>query len=292
MNLLLTFFMVMLKTSPLMWCPHAAADDRKVPPGRIFTGPASGYINRGEVGTNRFKNFLFSIALPFADAICGKKFVDGIFTRTTPVGDSDWEAMPKGSFAVFLTVASKVVTDAAYYIHTIDGYTKVITGGGDNTIDAIATTARAGTRWDGLRLKSKVPTGVTCAGEQTGLYIETEVTGTGIVSGVHYGLKVETYVESTATLSSDHYGAGIFTYDNRAGSNKLHVLRLEHNGANVGNAFLGLFNAAGKISYFLETSATTGWINLSQTASPGAYGWIKIKIGGATKYIALCDTAS
>lgn len=135
MKLLLTFFIEMLKTSPLMWWPHAVADDRKVPPGRIFTGPASGYINRGEGSSNRFKNFLFSIAFPFSDSICGKKFVDGIFTRTTPVGDADWETLPMGAICLHLPVTSKVVTDGDYYIRKAGGWEKVQTDGAISITD-------------------------------------------------------------------------------------------------------------------------------------------------------------
>lgn len=143
MKLLSTFFMEMLKTSPLMWWPHNATQDKGTPPARIFTAGtgASGLMERGRVGTNRFKNFLFSIAMQFDDSVCGKKFIEGIFTRTTPVGDSDWESLPIGSFCLHLTVAAKAVTAAALYFKTSSsGYVKILTSNDADWFDTITVT--------------------------------------------------------------------------------------------------------------------------------------------------------
>lgn len=273
---------------------YAASDDKLSPPGKIDGSGSSFLATRGKVGTTAFKNFLATMHFPYNDSISGEHQADVIYTRTTPVGDADWQALPIGSITLQHVVAATVVTDAGVYIKTITGAFEKFLTTDQNTIDTSATDARAGTRWDGLRIKSKVPTGVTCAGEQTGLYIETEVTGTGICSGSHYGLKIETYVVSTATITGDHYGAGIFTYDDRAGSNQLHVLRLEHNGANVGNAFLGCFAAAGKMNYLLESSTTDdSWMSIGTTPTCGtAAGWERVKYGGYVRYRQLYSAVS
>lgn len=116
MNFIKNFFVEMLKASPLMHWPCAAADDKKAPPARIFTGPASGLINRGQVGTNSFKNILATVALPFADSISGKITFDVIYSRTSPVGDTDYASSPIGSFCVTETVASAVVINSRLFL--------------------------------------------------------------------------------------------------------------------------------------------------------------------------------
>lgn len=140
MNFIKNFFVEMLKASPLMHWPCAAADDKKAPPARIFTGPASGLINRGDVGTTRFKNFLYSIALPYADSISGKIFLDGIFSRTSPVGDTDWESLPIGAFCVHIPVTATVVTDCKLYLKTASGYEKILTSLDADWFDLITVT--------------------------------------------------------------------------------------------------------------------------------------------------------
>lgn len=150
-----------------------------------------------------------------------------------------------------------------------------------------------GTTCYGLRVKSKVPTALTASGDQTGIYIETEVTGTGTCIGMHYGLKVETYVESGATLSGDHYGAGIFTYSDVSGTKVNSCLRLEHNGASVCSAFIGVFNQTGKMLYLLESSMVAeSWCGVASTVTIANGGWLRIKLGGYTRYIALGSTYS
>lgn len=141
LNLLKVFYMEMLKTSPLMHQPCAAADDKKAPPARIFTGPASGLINRGEVGTTRFKNFLYNIALPYADSISGKLFLDGIFSRTSPVGDTDWESLPIGAFCIYTPVTAKAVTNCSLYLKTSLGFEKILTANDADWFDLVTVTA-------------------------------------------------------------------------------------------------------------------------------------------------------
>lgn len=239
----------------------------------------SGFENVGLVYVN---NFIGS----------GESSLCRVYFGETVPGTNYSSVVKGGDEYHMLTYSSNLVTTKHKYVYQLGVFRKYLTDY-IPIVDSIAITAEAGSDWHGMRIKSRAATGAAITGTQTGLYIETELTGTATCSGPHYGLKIETYVVSTATLSSDHYGAGIFTYDDRAGSNQLHVLRLEHNGANVANAFLGCFNADAKMSYFLESSTTEDdWVNITETASPGAHGWIKIKLGGYTKYIALCDSVS
>lgn len=117
MNLIKTFFVEMLKNSPLMHWPRAAADDKKAPMARVFTGPGqSGLFNRGDVGSTRFKNFIYSMALPFKDTVSGKFFADAIYTRVSPVGDTDYASMPIGSVCFQLTVSATAVTTATIWL--------------------------------------------------------------------------------------------------------------------------------------------------------------------------------
>lgn len=276
--------------------PHTAAQDKLNPPGNVYNSSSAQLLQRGKVGsTSEFKNLLFSIAMPYNDSVCGSKRIDGIYCRTTPVADVDYDDLPIGSLAIFQTVASTVVTDTQILIHNIYGYGDLMANNRDNIITATATAARATAagRWTGLRVKSSIPTAIDCSAvEQHGIYIETETLGTG-KCGTHYGMKIETYVVSTATCG-DHYGIGVFTYDDRVGSNQLHVARLEHNGANVGNAFLGCYAAANKITHLIESSTTDDtWMSLSTTPTCGtAAGWYKVKHGGYTRYIQLYSAIS
>ena len=269
-------------------CYMAAADDKKCPPGNFYSF-ASGNIEMGRQATNAIKNVMGIIGFPYADSVCGKKEVAVINTRVTPLGDADYAGLPIGSLCFTQTIVSTAVTDAGIFIKNSDGFCEFLTTSRPVVVST-CTTALGTAGWHGMRIQSKVPTGVTCVGAQNGLYIETEVTGTGI-SGVHHGLKIETYVESGATLG-DHYGAGIYTYDNRAGSNQLHVLRLEHNGANIGNAFFGVFCQAGKMAHLLESSTTDDtWMSITTTPTcSGAGGWEKVKYGGYTRYRQLWTT--
>jgi len=276
--------------------PGTATQDKAVNQARFYGGPSAGLAARSNVySTVKFKNYLFNLDLPYGDSVCQRQQVDGIFTRTTPVSDADYAGMPIGSLCLFQTIASTVVTNAAWFVKNIDDWVPFLTGGGDNIIDAIATTARASSAWHGLRVKSKVPTGVTCAGQQNGLYIETEVTGTGTCSGVHSGLKIETYIVATATMSSDHYGIAVYTYSDVAGNQAIDTLRLEHNGASVAQSFLNLQSAAAKMRYLIVSSTVdeSTWVGISTTPTCAtAAGWYKVKHGGYTRYIQLYSQVS
>ena len=178
---------------------------------------------------------------------------------------------------------------------TPDGFDLTGHDGGDSRIvqTSTATAANSASTFYGIRAKTSVPTAVTCAAYQKGLYIETEVLGTGVCTGMHMGCHIETYVESTATLSSDHYGMYIATYDDRTGSKTLECIRLEHNGAAVAAAFIGVYNATTKMTYLLESSMTAElWCGVTSTVTIANGGWLRIKLGGYTRYIALGSTIS
>ena len=129
------------------------------------------------------------------------------------------------------------------------------------------------------------------SGNVRGLYVEAEALGTGKTTGFFEGIDVETYVESGASVG-DHYGIYVKTYSDIAGNQEIMPLRLEHNGASVADAFIGAFAQTGKMRYFLVSSQTSEtWCNVTQTAST-AGGWLKVKLGGYDRYIALFTTVS
>jgi hypothetical protein len=283
----------LIKTAVRMRC-FAAADDYLSPPATILDAGSGALVRRGKVGSTEFKNLVATLRMGHNDSVSGSTYADIIYTRTSPVDDANYEALPIGSLCLFQTVASTVVTDADYFVLNIHGWSKFMTNLEKNTINCIATTALATSSWHAMNIKSKVPTGVTSAGQQSALYIETEVTGTGICTGSHYGIKVETYIVSTATMSGDHYGIAVFTYSDIAGNQAIDCLRLEHNGASVAQGFLNLQAQAGKMRW-LWTSSTTDATWMSVTTTPTcstAGGWLIVKHGGYTRYLQLYTTVS
>ena len=270
-----------------------AAQDYISPPATVIDAGSGSLALRGKVGSTEFKNLVFSLRMGHNDSVSGKTFADMIYTRTTPVGDANYEALPIGSLCLFQTVASTVVTDADYFCLNIHGWGKFMCDNEKNILTATCTTA-LGATWHALNIKSKVPTGVTCAGHQSALYVETEVTGTGTCSGSHYGIKVETYVTSAATVTGDHYGIAVFTYSDIAGNQAIDCLRLEHNGASVAQGFFNLQAAAGKMRWWSTSSTTDAtWMSLSTTPTCGtAAGWEKVKYGGYTRYRQLYSAVS
>lgn len=177
-----------------------------------------------------------------------------------------------------------------------DGFDLTGADGGDSRIvqRVKATTANSATNLYGIRAKTSVPTGVTCAGDNCGLYVETEVLGTAIDSGsFHCGIKVETYVESGVTQAKDHYGIYVATYCDISGSRTLECIRLEHNGASVAGAFIGVYNQMTKMSYLIESPMTAElWCGVTSTVTIANGGWLRIKLGGYNRYIALGSTIS
>lgn len=274
--------------------PHAAADDKLSPPGNVYNSSPAQLIQRGKVGsTSEFSNILFSCAMPHQDSICGPLRLDGIYTRTTPVSDVDYDDLPIGSLCIMHTIASKAITDCQIYQQNIYGYGTLMTNNRDNIITATATAAQATAagRWTGLRVRSIIGTGIDCSAvEQHGLYIETEVTGTG-KSGSHYGLKIETYITASTTVG-DEYGIGVFTYDDRTGSREIFGIRIEHNGASVPKALLCLQGSTWR--WFLDTSTANGtWISKTTTLTCGTVGgWIKVRVATEDRYIQLYTSVS
>jgi hypothetical protein len=144
----------------------------------------------------------------------------------------------------------------------------------------------------GVHAKANVLTGKnTGTGKILGVYVEIEALGTGVVGGTFEGIDVETYVESDATITGDHYGIYVKTYSDISGNQEIVPLRLEHNGASVANAFIGVYAQTGKMRYFLTSSHTAEtWVDVTGTPADIA-GWLKIKLGGYDRWIALYSTS-
>jgi len=121
--------------------PHTAAQDKLSPPGNAYNSSSAQLIQRGKVGTTEFSNLLASMAFPHQDSVSGPLRVDVIYTRTSPVGDADWEALPIGSLCWQLTVVAKAVTDAELYFKTINGYEKLLTSADADWSDLITVSA-------------------------------------------------------------------------------------------------------------------------------------------------------
>jgi len=143
----------------------------------------------------------------------------------------------------------------------------------------------------GVHARATILTGKNLGtGLVRGVYIEVEALGTAITTGLFEGLDIETYVESGASIG-DHYGIYVKTYSDIAGNREVYPLRLEHNGASIANAFIGVFNQTGKMRYLLVSSATAEtWCGVTGTPSTIA-GWLKVKLGGYDRWIALYSGA-
>lgn len=238
-----------------------------------------------------FKNVISADEYSFAS---GNRAENVTWVGETAPGSNYDTYVTIGDRYILLTFTSGAVSAVAEYIYTEYGWSQILNSGGPMTIDVTATTALAASSQHALRVKSKVPTGVTCGGHQSCIYLETEVTGTGTCSGSHYGLKIETYVTSGATITGDHYGIAVFTYSDIAGTQAIDCLRLEHNGASVANAFLNLQSAASKMSYLISSSSTNNtWCGITTTPTCAtAGGWYRVKHGGYTRYIQLYTSVS
>jgi len=140
--------------------PRAAADDKDCPPGTVSTSNSAALAERGRVSTSFFKNLLASIGLPFADSICGRKTVDIIYTRTTPVADADYAYLPIGSLCVYVPITSTAVTDAKIFIKRSTGWEAILTSGsgGVGSASVITHIGTAGTAGGGT-LETIVVTG-------------------------------------------------------------------------------------------------------------------------------------
>jgi hypothetical protein len=221
----------------------------------------------------------------------GEKCLCRVYFGETAPG-TDYATVVKGGDEYFMyTFSSNLVTTKHHYVYQLGVWRKYLTDY-IPIVDSIAITAEAGSAWHGMRIKSR-SAAQTITGEHTGLYIETEATGAS-VSGNHSGIKVETYVTSTATIG-DHYGIAVYTYDDIAGTNNsLNVIRLEHNGAAVGGAFIECQCAAGKMQYLLQSSTTDDtWMSITTTPTCAtAAGWERVKYGGYVRYRQLYSAVS
>lgn len=275
--------------------PHTATQDKLSPPGNFYNSSSAQLVRRGKVGTTEFKNLLASMAFPHNDSVSGPLRADIIYTRTTPLADTDYASLPKGSLCIFQTVASRAATDGQVFINNIYGYGALMENNRDNIILAIATAAQAAVngRWAGLRIRCRINGTVDCSSyDQIGLYVETELDNTAKCKH-HWGIKVETYVTANATVG-DHYGIGVYTYSNVAGTNAITVLRLEHNGAATAQSFI---SSHGNATSWLDTNCTvTNFLKISAVGKLGSSAnstgesWthaLLVKIQGLTRYIKL-----
>jgi hypothetical protein len=238
----------------------------------------SGFENVGMVYVNHFIG-------------SGEKSISRVYFGETAPSTNYADVEQNGDEYFMYEYTSNAITTKHHYVHQKDVWRKYLTDY-IPIVDSIAITAEAGSAWHGMRIKSR-SAAQTITGEHTGLYIETEATGAS-VSGNHSGIKVETYVTSTATIG-DHYGIAVYTYDDIVGTNNsLNVIRLEHNGAAVGGAFIECQCAAGKIQYLLQSSTTDDtWMSITTTPTCGtAAGWERVKYGGYVRYRQLYSAVS
>ena len=201
------------------------------------------------------------------------------YIRTTKLCGGTWDS------PITMAIASQV---ACQFVHTI-----TVAGTSEGGYFGVKGSITSGNlTLKGVHARATILTAKDIGtGNVFGIHVEVEALGTGKTTGFFEGIDVETYVESDASVG-DHYGIYVKTYSDIASPGVIMPLRLEHNGASVAEAFIGVFAQTGKMSYFLESSNTSeDWCNVTQTAS-GAGGWLKVKLGGYDRYIALFTTVS
>jgi len=109
---------------------------------------------------------------------------------------------------------------------------------------------------------------------------------TGTASASVIGMFVETQGLSTA-ITGDWYSLWVYSAPGIAPSGSSAVVRLEHNSAVTTEAFIAFVNSSTCPTYALNfgpVQDTTAW-NGSGASKSGAGGWIKCKVGTATRYI-------
>jgi hypothetical protein len=95
---------------------YAATDDKNTDPATVITNCGATNVLAGLVGTTKFKNVLGEMYFPFNDSICGEKKIPVIFTRTTPVGDTDYASLVVGAIAIQVEITSTSVTAVNIFI--------------------------------------------------------------------------------------------------------------------------------------------------------------------------------
>jgi hypothetical protein len=167
----------------------------------------------------------------------------------------------------------------------------VLTGG---SFGVIAANPSGALELKGLHGMARVPTGIDVgAAAVRGLYIETEVLGTGKVGSFWEGARIELYGESGITLSSDVYGIYVASYLEKQPAGSYALMRLEHNpGTTKINAAIIVASAGGADSFInVGSTATDGWDAVGDKTGLAKAGFLKVKLwgmpGGGDRYIQL-----
>lgn len=122
----------------------AIADDKRVSPGKCGSSSSAILAEIGRQATTQVQNVLAAIDLPFNDAICGKKIVGVIFTRSSPVGDSDLGAMSIGTVCLQYSITSTAISGFDAWFKTAagaNGWEKLTKTPNQVTVNAAITTA-------------------------------------------------------------------------------------------------------------------------------------------------------
>ena len=123
MNKLVSFFKNTAKLVKLVWRVAAASDDKALPVGAIMTGKAmqSAMVSVGN-GTNKIKNVLAVLDLPFGDTISGTNYGPWmpwfIYARQDPGTDTTFDEAPIGSVCLVITHTDGTPSDANLYLKT------------------------------------------------------------------------------------------------------------------------------------------------------------------------------
>jgi len=143
----------------------------------------------------------------------------------------------------------------------------------------------------GIRAGATINDGITVTGSLYGIYVETEVLGTGIVTAYYEGIRIENYVESGADISAvAHYSIHIANSIGSQPSSYSFIRMTENAASTVRSVFyVGKGGACVDISYVFELDGVPSAWGSSQTIT-GQAGFLKVRMGAADKYIALYDT--
>ena len=99
----------------------AIADDKRCSPGKIEFSSSSLLAEVGKMATNAIQNLLGVFMLSFNDSIATKKKVPIIYTRNSPVGDTDLGALPIGSWCLQYNITSNAISGYSMWVKTAAG---------------------------------------------------------------------------------------------------------------------------------------------------------------------------
>jgi hypothetical protein len=287
---------------------YAAADDKLTAPGSFFQGSAATRLfGNKSASTTNFKNGLFQLGVPFNDAVCGRKEIQCITVRETPVGDADYAGLDIGSLALQFVVTATAVTDFNIYIKRGTGaydWAKIATAIGStssttrtvatNEIDIRGTNSGTGDyravygkielthasagSGDALRGYAVAKGGVDAL---RGAHLTAEIGAGGSVVGMASGATCQFSTVAGLTLNAGTASALNLVSD-------------------LSSAVSGMTSASfirvdelksAKIPYLFDISASaTGCVGA--TTGSTAAGTLKIIVAGVAKFIQLYATAA